>query len=449
MKAGLRALNLELALLIGLIVFSFIVRIIHVNFPPYFTFDEIYRVGRAEKFLNGEVFFTAHPHFGRYLIILGILVFGDNPFGWRMTQVICGTLLIPVSYLIAKKIFKYKYAGLLTAFFVALDNSYLVYSRIGVVTIYQIFFMALSLLFFILSIEKDCKYPKSYWFLSAITVGLTIAIKWTGLALLPILWLYTKTKENIKDTVAQRLSYKILFVTIVMLTYLLTFAGEGKNYEYLHRKYGIDNRNFLCSIISWHKLAFNVHAKKEGFHPSSSKWYTWPVLYKPVLIYWKYNTLKGQLTSIFSLGNPVIRWGGLVALLFQLFLLYFKRNKTMIFLVGSYLIAFLPFVFIKRPMFLYHYLPSFFFLILILEYTVATLYQNKATLRPILISMLCLTVGMFFYFYPMTNGYPLSVSEYNKRLWFDSWKKYEISSSTEAFIKVKPTGEMLTTPNSN
>ena len=414
----------EVLFIIFLTVFSFIIRIINLGFPDHKMFDEVYRVTRAEMFLNGQPFFTPQPHFGRYLIILGIMLCGDNPIGWRITSVFSGTLLIIVSYLIGKKIFTYKHSGLLTSFFTAFSLNYLAYSRIGVVTIHLLFFTALSLLLFILSADSNSKNPKLFFYLSAVTTGLSIAIKWTALVLLPVFLFWTITKTNLKNNLLSKLSFTALFLTVVSLTYLLTFSGEAGNHKYLHEVYKTPNSNFIEGVISWHKLAFKTHANSQNHHPCASKWYTWPFMYKPVLLYWEFDGTKKQITSILGLGNPVLWWAKTLAILFQLFVLFFKRDKIIIFLLSSYFISFLPYAFIKRPMFLYHYLPSLLFSTLILEYTFVNLYKERKYLRLLLVSFIILVVVSFFYFYPFSNGYPVSISEYKSKLWLKSWKEY-------------------------
>lgn len=427
-------LNLEILLLISLTIFSFVVSLININFPPHKIFDEIYQITRAELFLHDKGFFSPQPHFGRYLKVLGILLCGDNTFGWRITQVVTGSVLVPVMYLIGKKIFKHKYAGLLAAFLTVFELSYLAYSRVGVMIIHLVFFSALSLLFFILSTESNSKNSKLLFYLSAITTGLSIAIKWTSLILLPIFSLWTKT--NLKNKLYGKLSFKILFLVIVASTYLLTFAGEKDNFEYLHQVYKMPNSNFAEGIISWHKLAFKTHANTHNHHPCASKWYTWPFMYKPVLLDLNFDGVHKQITSILGMGNPAIWWLGILAILFQLFMLFFKKDKVIIFLLGSYFISFLPYAFIKRPMFLYHYLPSLLFVILILEYTFVSLYKENKYLRPLLVLSIVLVVSAFFYFYPFANGYPVSIKEYKNRLWFKSWRDY--TSKLTKYVELPP-----------
>lgn len=304
------------------------------------------------------------------------------------------------------------------------------------IAIHLIFFIALAFLFFILATENNKKNSRLFFCLSAIAVGLAIALKWTALVLLPIFLLWIILKTNLKNTLLAKLSFGILFLTIVAFAYLLTFSGEARNHEYLHQTYKMPNSNFIEGVISWHKLAFTTHANTNNNHPCASKWYTWPLIYKPVLLHWQFDSTSKQITSILGIGNPILWWAKSLSILFCLFMFFFKKDKTINFLLGAYFISLLPYAFIKRPMFLYHYLPSLIFSTLILEYTFVSLYKEKKYLRPLLMSFIILVVVAFFYFLPFVNGYPVSIAEYNNRLWFKNWKDY--TSTIAKYIEAPP-----------
>ncbi len=201
-------IKLEIFILVLLIAFSLFVSLANINFPPYKTFDELYRINRVEAFMKGEPFITPQPHFSRYIILIGILFFGDNTFGWRIMQALTGALLIPVGYLVSKTLFKHKYAGLITAFLITSELAYLVYSRIGVVSIFQVCFRAIAILFFILPTETaNTTKSRFFYTISAITTGISLAIKWTALTLLPTFWLWQTINNNSKKTTGQKTTF--------------------------------------------------------------------------------------------------------------------------------------------------------------------------------------------------------------------------------------------------
>lgn len=413
-------MKLNIIVIGALTIFSFIIRIIHIDYPMGITWDEIYHVKATQSLLHGEGYFIDHPPFGRQLIALGILIFGDKTLGWRVVQAICGTMLIPLSYFLGKKILTYEYAGLLTAFFVSFDLLFLTYSRVGLADIFLIFFIVLSFLFFTHASEKDSKW---FYILSAINTGLAISIKWTALILFPmfLLWLRAKGKLN------KNLISKLLFIMLALITYTATFLSEDVNFKYVNKKYHAKITSYPEAVYSWHKLALSSHTRKNLSHSDSSKWYTWPLMYKPVWMHFKVidNTNK-KATCIVALGNPVIWWLATLAVLFQLCLLKYKKDKITFFLLSSYLISFLPYALIKRPMFLYHYLTTYFFSLIILEHTFVSLYKEKGFMKPIIEFLSVVIVLVFFYLYPFVNAYPVSYSQYQHRLWLESWK-FEIN----------------------
>lgn len=409
----------EVLFLLLLTSISFYLTFINIAYPAHKTFDEIYRITRIELFLKGQPFLSPQPHFGKYLIMLGMLLFGDVPVGWRLTQAITGSLITPLSYLIGKKMFNHKYAGLLTAYLVTFELGYLVYSRIGIAIMSQIFFIALSFLLFITATNNNSKHSKLFYFLCAFSTGLTIAIKWTSLFLLPVFLLWIKTNTNIKKVVFSKV---IFFTAIMAFAYILTFIGESRNFEFYNKTLHMHYSNFLDGVIRWHKVAFNAHVHTAP-DIYSSKWYTWPLLASPILLSWTFDPVSKSITNIVSMGNPVIWWSGFLAIIFQLILFCFKKqDKVISFLIGAYFISFLPYAFISRPMYLYHYLPSLFILILILEYTFTSLYKSGKIYKPLLASWAILVLLVFIYFYPIVNGYPLSIAEYKNRLWLKSWQ---------------------------
>ena len=411
-KMGLNGLVVSI-----LMIFSFFVRVHNIGYPPDITWDEVYFVKFAQKMLLGEAYFNNHPPFGTLIIAFGILVFGDNPIGWRGMQVIAGVLLVPLSYLLGKKLFSHKYAGLLSAFFVSFESIYLTYSRIGLIDIFLIFFTVLSLLLFLHAIEKSSFKNPLFFILCGITSGLAIAVKWTGVVLFLIYftWLVLAKK---KVKVVSVLS----LILIAAFTYISTFAFEKTNFEDMHKRYNAKTNNFIQSVISWHSLGLNAHTKKMS-HPDSSKWYTWPFLHRPTWVHFKIIDDKNDLaTCITTMGNPLVWWLGFIAILFQLFNISFKKDKSVIFLLVCYFLSLFPYMFIKRPMFIYHYMTALLFLILILEYTLVVLYQHAKQIRPALEILLILISVSFFYFYPFANATNVSNSAYNVRLHFKSWQ---------------------------
>jgi len=156
-------------------------------------------------------------------------------------------------------------------------------------------------------------------------------------------------------------------------------------------------------------------------HSYSSKWYTWPFLIRPIY-YWVSSEAR-----IYFMGNPIIWWLStmtMLALILRTAQHAITNSKTIVrdrkkelLLIGAFAINFLPFIFIGRVMFLYHYLSAIIFAILALAYTL----DNESP-RKLIIAVIALCVVSFVYFSPLTYGLSMSRTIYESHIWLPSWE---------------------------
>ena len=95
-----------------------------------------------DQYLNLE-----HPPLAKYLIALSMLLLGDEPIYWRIPSIVCGALLVILTYLIVMSVSRCDIAALLTAFLVAIDPLSRVMSSLAMLDIFVACFTALALLF--------------------------------------------------------------------------------------------------------------------------------------------------------------------------------------------------------------------------------------------------------------------------------------------------------------
>ena len=127
--------------------------------PPTFLsetyFDEIYFVRTAQEYLNlEEPYEWTHPPLGKLLISSGIMVFSFSPFGWRMMGVLFASLMVPVIYIFAKKIFKSGLAAAVSSFLLAFDFLHFTMARVGTIDTFLVSFSLISTLFFYSNFES-------------------------------------------------------------------------------------------------------------------------------------------------------------------------------------------------------------------------------------------------------------------------------------------------------
>ncbi|MEM2744302.1 MAG: hypothetical protein QXX97_04330, partial [Nitrososphaerota archaeon] len=65
-------------------VIFLIFKLMIINTPDSFIFDEAHYIPAVRKMLSGEAANNEHPPLAKALMMYGIMFFGDNPFGWRI-----------------------------------------------------------------------------------------------------------------------------------------------------------------------------------------------------------------------------------------------------------------------------------------------------------------------------------------------------------------------------
>lgn len=89
------------------------------------------------------------------------------------------------------------------------------------------------------------------------------------------------------------------------------------------------------------------------------------------------NSVPGYTTRFAAFVNPVVCWGGLLAVLACAVQAVRRRCARALFIVIGYLAQLVPWFFIGRITFAYHYFPSVLFLILALCYVFYSLSEQE------------------------------------------------------------------------
>ena len=100
------------------------------------------------------------------------------------------------------------------------------------------------------------------------------------------------------------------------------------------------------------------------------------------------------------MGNTILIYSSILALLITAFFAIRKRDKKSLFILLGYCSLWLPYAWIGRTMFLYHYLPASVFALLAI---VNVFYQIPKTRKIIWLFLLVSTVS-FIVAYPSMSG---------------------------------------------
>ncbi|MGB7001557.1 MAG: glycosyltransferase family 39 protein [Halobacteriota archaeon] len=420
-------------------------------------FDEMYFVRTAQEHLNlEEPYESTHPPLGKLIIALGILCCGMNPLGWRIVGVIAATVMIPILFLFGKRMFKSSVAGFFAAFLLTFEFMHFSLAQLATGEIYILFFTLMIFYFafdYFSKQEEEGDKKGSSLFISIILIGLCFAVKWTAafclIAILTLLLI-----SNIRTRKPIFSDYKIVFAglcvfaAIYIATYIpYMFSGTGHALFDIHRvplylnyisEYlAVGNVSITppapLTVFDSQLGMFGYHATINATHPFSSPWWSWPLMLKPLWVY--SNSWDTMVSSIVLMGNPAIWWGSIPALILiaaKLVRDKIRRERgdfVLLFILIPFLLLWLPYALISRILFIYHFAPEVPLMILAITYWLNRLWQDHShrhekkivVNRILVISFLILTAILFFFFYTVISGYPVSY-EYKESLrWLSGW----------------------------
>ncbi len=387
-------------LLFGILLFSLIARLYSLGSIKEMYFDEIYHTFTAKLVLNGDpkawefwnpnpdgfAYEWTHPPISKLGMVAGMLIFGENSFGWRFPQAILGTISVYLVYLLAKSLFNDRLLGLLSAFVFSLDGLPLVLSRMGMNDSYVLFFSLLSIYLFI----------KNKEYFSAISLGMAIASKWSAVYVIPILFVshfVFKKKINLSY-----LSYLVLPIFIYVLSYFVMFS-TGHSW---------------ANFVDTQKQMWWYHTGLVAEHPYTSPAWSWPLLIRPIYFY-DGQTINNTVARIYAFGNPLVFWFGFFSVVSSVIISFQEKNKRLGFIVFSYFVLFLPWIASPRIMFLYHYLPSIPYLAI----AVGFILRRYPKVRN---GFLFLSILLFVYFYPHWVGMRIPTMLDESYYWLNTWR---------------------------
>lgn len=399
-------------------------------------FDEIYHARNAYEIANGQKMYTAvHPLLGTEIMALGTKIFGFNTFGFRFMGALFSVLLVPLIYLLAKEFFKEKWAILVTLLF-NLDFMHYTTGRIATLEPFSVFFIVLMFYMMVKALKydytKDTRKNFTYLALSGIAMGLAIATKWTGaygavgLAIIyfifNIRYLLKAKKEGrayLKKTIALFFFSVLCFIIVPILIYALSFV-----FVPMYAEKWTNVNEFIEQVVKYNRYMFEYHTGLDSDHPYSSRFYMWLFDIRPIWYYVKRSA--DYIQSIACFNNPLISLSGFIAVVCAIYKVVKRRDLTLCSLLIMYLSLLIPWVFVTRTSFSYHYYPCIPFLIMILVYVIQDVYyaldeKHLKIYKRALSIFIILTMILFVMFLPVIGGFKTTYFYVAFLRWLPSW----------------------------
>lgn len=397
--------------------FALALRLWRLNLPKGYIFDEVYYAKNAASLITdgvelneqGAAEFVVHPPLGKWLIGIGIKLFGNNEFGWRVIAAIVGSASVLLIYLIVQRLFNSLFLSNIAAALFALDGLHLVMSRVALLDIFLMFFIMLT--FYL--ILRD-----NLW-LSGVVIGFAAATKWSALFVIPFLILLTVNigRANFA-TWGKRFSQ---FVLAPIGIYLLSWSGWFLSAKGWARDSG---SNLFSSLWNYHVEIMNFHRGLTEQHTYAANPWNWLVLGRPTSFYYESTKNCGAQScsqEILAIGTPILWWAGIFAIAITVGLFIINRDRVSAFILAGIAGTYLPWFFIQNRTTFYFYAIAIFPFIVLSLINVFNWALNNQINRKLIYGFV-ITVGInFIYFIPIFIGIDIPYVDWLARMWLPSW----------------------------
>ena len=412
-------------------LFALVLRLLNLGTPKGFIFDEVYYVDGARDYLKYGVEitgvdpeFVVHPPVGKWLIALGIKIFGDSEFGWRFVGALLGSVMVILIALIAQRLFRSAFLTICASALIAMDGLALVHSRTALLDIYLSFFILLATYFFVM---------RWHWW-AGLALGLAVATNWSGLyflALFAAIAIYRAFTLNtgrqlIKPTLKTFAQYAVLPISV----YLTSWSGWFLSNRGWARDY---SSNVITSFVHYHSQMLGFHTGLVEKHSYQANPWSWIVMGRPTSFYYQSPKDCGAdkcAQEVLALGTPFLWWLGAiaVAVVIGFWIKSFAQRRyepSLNIIVAGITAGYLPwFFFQERTVFSFYAIVFEPFLVLAIIYCayVALLHYKNSQNTYIFIGLIGFAIfANFIYFLPLFTGDVITYEAWQARMWLPSW----------------------------
>jgi dolichyl-phosphate-mannose--protein O-mannosyl transferase len=343
--------------------------------------------GNGHVSIPTDAAYVVHPPVGKYVIGLGELLFGFDPFGWRFMTALLGTLSVLMLCRIGRRLFRSTFLGCLAGALMAVDGLHFVMSRTSLLDGVLMFFVLAA--FGCLVVDRDkarmrlaaalpvdadgVGRPDAHvaettrlglrpWRWGAgVMLGLAIGTKWNGLYVLAAFCVMAVLWDVASRRVAgARHPYSAALLRDTGLTFLATVPAAVAVYlaswtgwilspadgsgGYFRNWAATDGKggnwtvlpDWLRSLWHYEHEVYDFHVGLSSPHTYQSNPWSWLVTGRPVSYFYE-SPAPGKdgcpadaggkcAREVLALGTPLLWWAACFALLYVLWRWAFRRD---------------------------------------------------------------------------------------------------------------------------
>ena len=408
--------------------------------PSYYNgmyLDELYHGRTAYEHLhNLAPYENSHPPLGKLILSIGIAVFGMTPFGWRISGALIGIFMLPVFYVLARKLTRSSGFAMAGTVLFAFDFMHFTQTRIATIDVYAVFFI-------LLMYERMYTYMTLEYFhvpyrstliplgMCGVFFGLGTASKWIciyaggGLAVLFFATLISRYRTSIalrldhdrevrrraddfpREAIWTLLFCCVFFVAIPFLIYFLSYIPYYR-YEASVAEGAYSLSDCFRTFWRYQDFMYSYHANLRATHAYQSAWYEWPFTVRPMWYY--FSSGGGKISTMSASGNPAVWWISSIgtAVLFSMRAARRVDRDPALFLIAIGILAnYLPWILVSRCTFIYHFFATVPFILLATLYLLRGIEIGHPSIGWIKWAWAGAALVLFLLLYPGVSGLPV------------------------------------------
>ncbi|MFI7588755.1 dolichyl-phosphate-mannose--protein mannosyltransferase [Spongisporangium articulatum] len=421
--------------------------------------------------------YVVHPPVGKWMIAFGEWIFGpESSWGWRFSVAVVGTLSILMMCLIARRLLGSTVLGVTAGLLFSVDGVQFVMSRTGLLDTFVMFWALAAFGCLLLDREwgrirlveriaagasLDGLGPglgfRPWRWAAAVCLGLCTGTKWSGIfvafafGVLMTCWdAGARRRAGVWNpfggaVLRDGVLGVLIFVPTIVVVYLASWTGWFVSSGGYDRQWGADNpsRHFgfvpdaLRSLWHYHSEMYSFHVGLDTPHPFQSNPWSWMVLGRPTAFYYEWLdfgkggcTVAGGCGRIINpIGNPLIWWGGLLAVFVLLFRWALSRDWRAGAILCGLAAGYLPwFHYQHRTIFDFYSIAFLPWVVLGLTYALGLVVgPESVSVRRHRYGVIAvgtfvvLAVLVFWFMYPIYTAELIPRTSWSERLWLPGW----------------------------
>lgn len=413
---------------------------LHIDRPSRYYFDEVHYVPAAKSLLVlDEPRNIEHPMLGKEIIATGIAAFGDNPFGWRMMSSFAGTATVVGGFAFLWLLLGAMRPAVTGALLLMLSQLVFVQARIAMLDGFLAVLILWAIVVMLWAMRGDPRQALRRWIGASALLGLAVAVKWAAVpyvALAGLAFVALRVGEHWQPSPRGRttalgtalgaalgardhrrwpglgtpqalLLLGLVSIAVYFVTYVPAFFYEH-------------NALTPGRLIPLQQEMYALQTQVLPSHTYQSSWWSWPLMLRPIWYFYEFD--EGAQRGVLLVGNPLIMWGGVIAVIACWWAWFRERARRPLVVASLWTASVLIYAIIPKSLgFYYYYYLSGIFVCLAIP--VAFHHFDRGRKRGLEEWFTAASLLLFGYFYPILSAAPLANEmAFAHWTWFMSWR---------------------------